>query len=142
MDKIYVTEDGHTLSNRVLAQGFVMNLMRDYRFYRVLALGWMSMIFWLSCQSDPPIRSFFWGQDKLEHACAFGILGVFFSRSFKTREQAAPLTRILLITVMVAAFGGFDEAHQHLVSGREASIGDLAADTIGGFLAAIIFWKR
>jgi VanZ family protein len=43
---------------------------------------------------------------------------------------------------MVAAFGGFDEAHQHLVSGREASIGDLAADAIGGFVAAIIFWRR
>jgi VanZ family protein len=119
-----------------------MNLMRDHRFNRVLALFWMSLIFLLSCQSNLPIRSFFWSQDKLEHALAFGILGLFFSRSFRPREEALPFTRVLLITVMVAAFGGFDEAHQHLVSGREASIGDLAADAIGGFVAAIIFWRR
>ena len=119
-----------------------MNLMRDYRFYRIFALCWMSMIFWLSCQSDLPIRSFFWGQDKLEHALAFGMLGVFFSRSFRPQEGGPPFTRILLITFMVATFGGFDEAHQYFVSGREASIGDLAADTIGGFLAAITFWRR
>jgi VanZ family protein len=43
---------------------------------------------------------------------------------------------------MVAVYGGFDESHQMFVQGREASLGDLAADTVGGFLAGLFFWKR
>jgi VanZ family protein len=119
-----------------------VNFISDYRFYRVLSVGWMAMIYWLSCQSELPILVLFRGQDKLEHALVFGMLSVFFFRSFRPLEERPPFSRVLLITFMVATFGGFDEAHQHFVSGREASLWDLAADVTGGFLAAILFWRR
>lgn len=102
----------------------------------------MVMIFWLSSRPDLPVQPLFWGQDKIAHAVVFGILGLLFAFSFRPRQGNSPPIRILLITLMVAVYGGFDEAHQLFVPGREASISDLAADTVGGFLAGILFWKR
>jgi VanZ family protein len=100
------------------------------------------MIFYLSSRSDLPAPSLFMGLDKLAHALVFGILGFLFGRSFKLRKGDAPFSRVLLITLMVAVFGGLDEAHQLFVPGRMASIGDIAADIGGGFLFALIFWRR
>ena len=79
---------------------------------------------------------------KPAHVLVFGVLGFFFSRSFRPQDENLSFTRVLLVTLMVAVYGGFDEAHQMFVPGREASLGDLAADTVGGFLAGIFFWKR
>ena len=53
-----------------------------------------------------------------------------------------PPVRVMLITLMVAAYGLFDEAHQYFVPGRDASLADLAADTAGGFFAAVIFYHK
>ncbi len=119
-----------------------MYIPKDHRFYRFLALLWMALIFWLSSKSNLPAPTLFWGQDKLAHALVFGILGLLFCRSFNPREENLPWNRILLITVLVGAFGCFDEIHQLFVPGREASIWDVAADTFGGLLASLIIWKR
>ena len=121
-----------------------MKFTLDYRIYRALAFGWMVIIFWLSSRSELPAPSFFQYPyiDKLIHAIIFGILGFFYARSFRPRQEDANFTRVLLVTLMVAGYGGFDEIHQLFVPGREASLGDLAADTAGGFLAAVIFWKK
>lgn len=102
----------------------------------------MVVIFWLSSQSDLPTPSLFTGMDKLGHAVVFGVLGFLFSRSFKLQKGNIPFSRVLLITLMVAICGGLDEAHQLFVSGRIASIGDIGADTVGGFLSALMCWRR
>jgi VanZ family protein len=119
-----------------------MKLLNDHRTFKVLAVFWMTTIFWLSSIPDLPAPSFFSAQDKLAHVLVFGVLGFFFSRSFRLRDEDLPFTRVLLVTLMVALYGGFDETHQLFVPGREASLGDLAADTVGGFLAGLFFWKR
>ena len=119
-----------------------MKLLNDHRTFKALAFFWMAVIFWLSSMPDLPSPSLFSAQDKLAHVLVFGILGFLFSRSFRPRDEDPSFTRVLLVTLMVALYGGFDEAHQMFVPGREASLGDLAADTVGGFLAGIFFWKR
>jgi VanZ family protein len=102
----------------------------------------MVLIFWLSSRPENDIPSLFWGQDKLEHFLAFGMLGFFYYYSFRQREANPSFTRVLLITLMVAAYGLFDESHQYFVPGRDASLADLAADTAGGFIAAVIFCNK
>ncbi|MFO7738663.1 MAG: VanZ family protein [Desulfatiglandaceae bacterium] len=119
-----------------------MKFTANYRVYRILAVGWMAAIYLLSSMPDLSGPSLVKGQDKLFHVIFFAILGAFFSFSFKPSKQRVPFTRVLWVTLLVAVYGGFDEAHQMHVPGRDASIGDLVADAIGGFLAALILWKR
>ena len=83
-----------------------------------------------------------WDQDKLAHFLVFGIVGFFYARSFRQRPENPSFSRIILITLMVAAYGLFDEAHQSFVPGRDASLADLAADTAGGFFAAVVFYHK
>jgi len=119
-----------------------LGLWKDCRVWRVFALGWMALIFFLSSKSDLPVPPLFPLQDKVAHGVAFGILGFFFSRSFRPHWAPPLLKRVLVITAMVAAYGAFDELHQSLVPARDASLADLAADTLGGMVSAILcsFW--
>jgi VanZ family protein len=119
-----------------------LGLRMDYRVWRALALAWMALIFFLSSKSDLPVPPLFPLQDKIEHGVAFGVLGFLFHRSFKPRWAPPLLKRVLVLTAMVAAYGGFDELHQSFVPARDASLSDLAADTIGGLVSAIIFSVR
>ena len=119
-----------------------MKLLNDHRTFKILAVFWMAVIFCLSSISDLPSPSLFSAQDKLAHILVFGVLGFLFSRSFRPHDEDSLFTRVLLVTLMVALYGGLDELHQMFVPGREASLGDVAADTAGGFLAGLFFWKR
>jgi hypothetical protein len=48
---------------------------------------------------------------------------------------------MLLLIILVTAYGITDEYHQLLVPGRYASGWDILADSLGGFLAALmLFW--
>ena len=125
-----------------VAPGIGMRLTKGYRIYRIIALGWMAMIFFLSSRSDLPAPSLFLGQDKMMHMLAFGALGFLFARSVLPKQGTSAVARIVVITLMVALYGAFDEIHQLFVPGREASLGDLVADTAGGLVAAVLFWKR
>ena len=116
-----------------------LGLWMHYRLWRGLALGWMALLFFLSSKSDLPVPPFFPFQDKVEHGVAFGILGVFFNRSFKPGWAPPLLKRVLVITAMVATYSAFDEIHQSFVPARDASLADFEADTIGGLVSAIIF---
>jgi VanZ family protein len=115
-----------------------LGLWMDYRVWRALALGWMTLIFLLSSKSDLPVPPLFPLQDKIEHGVAFGILGVLFQRSCKPCWTPPLLNRILVITAMVAAYGAFDEIHQSFVPARDASLADFAADALGGMVSAIL----
>jgi len=119
-----------------------MKFLKDPRLYRYFSVGWMVLIFWLSSRPKIDIPHLFWSQDKLGHFLVFGILAFFYACSFRQQEENSSFTRVLLITVMVAAYGLFDEAHQLFVPGRDASIADLVADTAGGFFAAVIFYHK
>ena len=114
----------------------------DYRIWRIIAFGWMILIFYLSSKSDLPTPSLFWGQDKVAHALIFGMLGFFFLRSLGPWSRKTFVREIFVVTLMVAAYGLSDEVHQFFVPNRDASVADLAADVAGGFLAVLIFRHR
>jgi VanZ family protein len=119
-----------------------MKITADYRVYRILAVGWMAALYLLSSLPDLSGASLVAGQDKFFHVLFFALLGAFFSCSFKPTNTRVPFSRVLFVTLLVAAYGIFDEVHQMNVPGRDASLGDLAADIAGGFLGALLVWKR
>ena len=99
------------------------------------------LIFFLSSQPSLPAVSFFSGADLLLHAVFYAILCVFLARSFMD-PQNRNWNRVILLTILVTAYGVTDEYHQSFVPGRSASIWDVLADDVGGFLAAVmLFWR-
>jgi VanZ family protein len=112
------------------------NMMGSCWTYRVMALVWMGVIFWLSSKQSLPAPDLFRGQDKVEHAAVFGILALFFALSFKEKKREAFGKRVLTVTLLAILYGFSDELHQYFVPGRNPSLWDLCADGAGGFLAA------
>jgi VanZ family protein len=109
--------------------------------FRALMAGWMVLIYVLSSQPSLPTPELFPGEDLLAHAVFYAILGVFLARSLAP-PRVTTWKRILLLTILVAAYGAFDEYHQSFVPGRDASAWDMLADGLGGFLAALtLFWQ-
>lgn len=108
--------------------------------YRIITLGWMMLIFFLSAQPSLPTPALFPGADLLAHAVFYAVLGVFLARSL-IPQRVMTWKRIMLVTVLVTAYGVTDEYHQLFVPGRDASGWDILADGLGGFLAAwMLFW--
>jgi len=112
-----------------------------YWVYRVLALLWMAVLYWLSSKSTLPTQDLFWGQDKVEHAVAFGLLGLLFASSFRGGGNMSFKKRLIIVTILVGAYGLFDETHQFFVPGRDSSLWDVCADVTGGFLSAFLFLR-
>ena len=118
------------------------SVTRRYWIYRILALFWMAAIYWLSSKQSLPAPDLFWGQDKIEHAVVFGVLGMLFALSFKPVQGKSRMKRLLILTLLVALYGISDEFHQYFVPGRDASFWDLCADVSGGFLAAFFLLRK
>jgi VanZ like family len=114
-------------------------IFRPYLF-RTLTVGWMLLIFLLSSQSSLPTIRLFSGTDLLVHAVFYGVLCVLLARSLAP-SRVTTWKRVLLLTILVTAYGITDEYHQRFVPGRHASMWDILADGLGGFLAAsMLFW--
>jgi VanZ family protein len=116
--------------------------MSDSRRYlfRTLTVGWMMLIFFLSSQTSLQTPPLFPGADLLAHAVFYAVLGVFLARSL-IPQRVMTWRRIMLLTILVTAYGITDEYHQSFVPGRDASGWDILADGLGGFLAAwMLFW--
>lgn len=78
-------------------------------------------------------------QDKVSHMIEFGILGWLLQRSFLS-IYGSRLKAYLFVLLIGTAYAGLDEAHQTLVDGRRAEIGDWIADTMGILIAQCMFW--
>jgi VanZ family protein len=77
----------------------------------------------------------------LLHLLIYFFLGFLFSRSFRTDKEKSVFSRVVLISLMVITYGVLDEIHQMAVPGRDASVGDVIADGIGGVIAGVLFRK-
>lgn len=89
-------------------------------------------IVYLSSQSYPAqqLPSFIFSvNDKLLHACEYGVLGILLYRAFKHTTPNANSMGLAIICVL--AFGISDEIHQWFVPQRDADIMDVVADTFG-----------
>ena len=108
--------------------------------FRVLTVGWMMLIFFLSAQTSLSTVSLFRGSDLLAHAFVYGVLCLLLARSF-VPPRVTTWKWVLVLTILVTAYGVTDEYHQSYVPGRDTSVWDILADGTGGFLVAVaLFW--
>ncbi len=94
-----------------------------------------------SAMERPPIPEplMFWHSDKLLHLLAYAVLAALALFAVHCHRHAAT-TAVL----MSALYGAVDEIHQSYVPGRQCSLLDLAADTMGALLciAAWLSFRR
>ena len=119
---------------------FLANL--DYRYCRLLAIAWMAFIFYMSSQPAVPIPQAIWGQDKFMHFIAYGVLGYLLAKSLKESIDGLTWKQIGWVAGVAALYGLSDEFHQMYVPGRDASVGDLVADALGGLAGAMLLRQR
>jgi VanZ family protein len=91
-------------------------------------------IWFLSSQSALPRIKGIFGFDKLQHLLAYTVLaaaaGLWVSPD-RWKKQGARF--LFLIAGIAALYGLSDEIHQSFVPGRDASVWDWIADTLGAF---------
>ena len=78
--------------------------------------------------------------DKVLHFTAYGIMGILFYRAYQTLRIKDNIQLLMLLSVVSASLYGIsDEIHQSFVPFREASVGDVIADTIGAFSGVYLY---
>ncbi|OIO71940.1 MAG: hypothetical protein AUJ56_02975 [Zetaproteobacteria bacterium CG1_02_49_23] len=100
-------------------------------------IAWCGLIFFLSSQSALPLPPMFPHADKLIHAGAYAVMGIFAWRMFQHSSCPAVLHMILSVCVC-SLYGISDEWHQSFVPGRDSDVADWLADTIGALLAVSV----
>jgi VanZ family protein len=100
-------------------------------------LVYCGLIFFLSHQSQLPGTP---GGDKLAHIVAYLIMGLLFFRAVDGTTGWSPPRVFVLAAALATLYGVSDEWHQAFVPGRDASLADVLADTIGGLLGSAIAW--
>lgn len=109
--------------------------------YWVWVLAHMGLIFYLSSQSVMPIEVPPWVYyyDKVVHAVIFGFLSLLFLRAWlRGQWRNMNVSAVLLAIVFTFLYGVSDEFHQQFVPGRQPSVGDVVADTVGAIVVALV----
>lgn len=105
-------------------------------------LALMAVIFLLSAQ--PNLDSGLGTVDligrKLIHAGEYALLCVLWWRALRTVTSAR--AAIVAALVVAVAYAASDELHQSFVPTRTGTPVDVAIDTAGASLAALILWRR
>lgn len=111
-------------------------------FFPVLAYG--ALIFYLSHQRSWPIRPpDLFLLDKGAHFLEYWILGILVARAIEEgRFFTANRSKIFGVLLISFLYGLSDEFHQWFVPGRSATVGDVVADTLGGWFGGLTFFKR
>jgi VanZ family protein len=101
-------------------------------------LVWAGLIFFLSHQPDLKsglLTTWDFVLRKLVHILVYAILTFLLIRALK--EHRLEKRRVFVLAIIFAIFYAFsDEYHQSFIPGREASLRDVAIDSLGVFLAA------
>jgi len=97
-------------------------------------LGYCGLIFWLSSQSHLPVPLSFSGQDKIIHASAYAMMAWLFWQSFNHHPSVRPGMLAMAAVIFCSLYGISDEWHQSFVAGRDASVWDWLADTLGAIV--------
>ena len=106
-------------------------------------LAYVAVIFTLSAQARFTIPGTWEYRDKLAHLLEYGGLGWFVQRAARDTWPAAGGVRRLVLTLAAAsAVGACDEKFQSSVPGRDSSVYDWLADSMGSSLAQLIAFAR
>lgn len=102
--------------------------------YWIITVFYMAAIFYISSQKSAELPPLPWGSDKVLHAAAYAVLGVLSCLSFK---KSGLSRRVIALSFLLAVIYGItDEFHQSFVPGRNATVGDVIADSVGAFLGS------
>ena len=99
----------------------------------------MALIFYLSTQSTVELPET-WSSvysDKILHALAYGTLAFFFLYGFLSSTHMPERTVYAASWLITVLYGLSDEFHQSFTPGRDSSLGDLFANTVG---ATVCIW--
>lgn len=110
--------------------------------YRLPPLAYCVLIF---IQSSFPVSGAvpeFPLSDKLMHLGGYALLGILTARALVRENLGLNLTGTRNLAIGLGAlYGAFDEFHQSFVAGRQATLGDFAADIAGCTVGVIIYLK-
>lgn len=106
----------------------------------LLLILYCGIIYWLSDQQTLPAPDWFNFQDKLHHAIAYAVMAYFAWRSLR-HSINKPIILGLTIIVFSSLYGASDEWHQSFVIGRNSSVGDWVADTLGALCMVFVIFK-
>ena len=97
-------------------------------------------LFLLSADVAPPVvmRKL---SDKVVHAVAYCLLGVFTLRACHRGIQPLRHWPTILAMLMTLTYGALDEWHQAYVPGRFPSLYDWFADAAGAGLSMVLVWS-
>lgn len=99
---------------------------------------WAAVLFLLSALPgvDAAVPFLFPGADKVAHFVLYAVLGGCLAWGRWRGGSAIPVWTLVAAGV---AYGASDEWHQSFVPGRDPSVGDWTADTLGVVLGYMIF---
>lgn len=101
-----------------------------------------ALIFSISSISKPLPETDIPSLDKVLHIGAYALLGILASRAFRNSPRDVIFKNFKLLAVLgTSLYGISDELHQLFVPGREFSIFDIVADTIGGIVGTFVYSK-
>ena len=108
--------------------------------WRVLALLWFGVLWWLSSQSFLPTPGDFPNSDKFEHTIFFAIGGTCFLLFLRLAGRARSTVSAIALTVAFCGLVGVvDEWHQLYTPGRSGGdVWDWTADACGGLVGALV----
>lgn len=96
---------------------------------------WMAVTFYLSHQSVVAIP--LGAPDYIAHGVGYAGLGALLVRALTAGRLSAMSRPVVLTATLIAGvYGMTDEFHQSFVPGRNPSVSDLAADTLGALVGA------
>ncbi len=122
--------------------GAIRNMPDRSRYFDVLFLiGYCGLIFWLSSQPSLHSPDLFPQQDKLVHVTAYAVMAWL---AWLAYGHWLTTQRFLILTTVVFCmiYGLSDEWHQSFVPGRDASLWDWLADTLGALLMSLMMRLR
>lgn len=98
--------------------------------------AYCALIFWLSNQQSLTTPELFENQDKVHHLLAYMGMGLMSWRSFRHWIRS-PIILAIASIAFCSLYGITDEWHQTFIPGRNASVLDWVADSVGAMLAQL-----
>ncbi len=77
--------------------------------------------------------------DKLVHVLEYMPFGFLLTRAIRRTQPSFSGPILIIVAFLSFLYGMSDEYHQIFIPGRDAALGDIIADTIGGALGGALY---
>ena len=103
------------------------------------------ILHWLFPQmTEATVHAVVFAVRKLAHVTEYAILGLLVWRAMRKSGAAHPRpwfwSQAAVVLLFVALYATSDEVHQAFVPTRQASVGDVLLDTLGGAFGLLFLW--